>query len=306
MKVTCAGFAFFLSFLCFLLVAQTARRRQAVPSPSFDLRANPAEIGDALAEICPRNNIIWKEDGTASGCSICPAGTTFQDERGQGFELRLRRATLGHFTSPQAENIILSVVGCEPHSTNFGGSFVFVLESGRPRFLAYNQALITEPCHKLNFPNGRNFLVCRMEWGGQGMQWSYIYSVAFERDGKSEITPIFTTEDTVGTCGEGAEGTPTGPVQRSSIENIRFPDLNGDGNADISITATLGRKLLTAAEQTTCLRAQGKSDVGKGPLRVPARKYEIKFLFDGNHFKVAHDSRTTIKLFPDPRPPFSN
>lgn len=304
MKVN-SGFAFFLSFLLFLLLGQTACGGQAVPPPSFGVGADHAEIVDALAEICPGSNISWNEDGSVSGCSICPAGTTFQDERGEGFQLQLRRATFGHFTSPQADSIVLSFVGCEPHSTNFGGSFVFVLESGRPRISAYNQALITERCHKLSFPNGRDFLVCQIQWGGQGMQWSYIYSVAFERDGKSEITPIFTTEDTVGTCGENPEGTPAGPVQRSSIENIRFADLNGDGKTDIAITATLGRKLLTAAERRACLRAQAKSDVGKGGPRIPAQKHEIKLLFDGNHFKVAPASRATIKLFPEPQSPLS-
>lgn len=269
-------------------------------SGATDVQAN--QIAEALADICPNGEVTKTSDGRATGCRGCPAGTAFQDERGEGWSWELRSSTAGHFTS-KADNLLLSGAGCEPHSLDFGGSFLFILRPDRPELLTYNQGLITDHCHKLRADNGRDDLVCQNAYGGQGTTWRFVYLVSFEADGKSRREPIFTAIDTIDTCGYGPEGIEiTGPVQHSEIEAVSFPDLNGDGRADLLITASLGKKLLTQGEREMCMQKTGTMnwDSYEPAVAVPTKDYRIEFLFDGKRFRVTPRSEATLELFPKP------
>ncbi|MFQ5816823.1 MAG: hypothetical protein ACE5H2_02555 [Terriglobia bacterium] len=271
-------------------------------TPSYDdstTETGAAAVAEAMAAICPQSELTRAEDGTVTGCRVCLPGMDFENER--GFEWELRRATFGHFTAASADNLILSGIGCESHSSNFGGSLLFVLQSGKPQLMTYHKALITENCQKLRLQDGRDFLVCEHEWGGQGWAWSFVWSVVFHHPGNSEISALFTTEDSLKTCGEDPEGDSRHPVQHSTIQSIRFPDLNGDGLADMSIRATLGKKLLTETERQACVRAVNALE--PPPVRIPTKEYQIDFLFDGKQFHVAPASKNVIALFPTPRFP---
>lgn len=292
-----------LGVLTTVLLCAAAYCAQMKSDPGFDaLNADENAVEMALAVICPTGDILRTPNGKVAGCRRCPVGTDFQSI--EGLEWTLQKATFGHFTAPDARNIILSGRGCGSHASYFGGSFMFVLQSGRPQLLAYNQALITERCQSLRFHDARDFLVCEDRSGGQGIGWAFIYIATFDQDGKTQATPLFITEDTVGTCGENDMGKPVGPVQSSSIQEVQYADLNGDGLPDISITATLGTRLLSERERKTCGHNLGNWERSEAPVPIATKKYQVDFLFDGKNFRPAAASKRVLRLFPRPEFPF--
>lgn len=252
----------------------------------------------AISAVCQAEAILKATVDSLGGCRVCPVGSDFQGER--NMEWRVQQVTAGHFTSPEAENILLNTSGCESHSHNFGGSFLFVVESGRPRFLAYRSAVITESCHKLRYPDGREFLVCQRHWGGQGEVWTYVETVAFEPSGKVDVTPLFMTEDTVKTCSAAEEVRRALQVQSSTIQSTSFPDLNGDGLADLSLRVTLGRKLLSGLEAKKCEQSLIASNFKASGISIPTKEYKIDFLFDGKRFLPTTASKKLMHFFPKP------
>jgi len=179
-------------------------------------QASPAQIAEAVRQLCPPKTIVHGSGGTVTGCRACPPGTAFRGLFKNG-PWGIDRATSGHFISPASSSILIDGSGCDPHVYNFGGTYVFLLENGHPKLLRYDPGLLTEPCRALRLRNGRDFLVCEGEWGAQGYISRYIESVVFAPDGKGRHRFLFMTHDTVGMCGETVEGKPDGPVQRTLI-----------------------------------------------------------------------------------------
>jgi hypothetical protein len=253
------------------------------------------DIDKALRIICPDGRVSRSRDGTATGCQSCPAGTVGYP----GEKWKLRRALIGHFTSPGVWNLLLSGIGCEPHSLHWGGTYIFDIVTGHPRLVTYQGGLITEHCRRLRFKDGCNFLVCRDGDGDQGVVWSYVYQVAFDGKAIAQTTPIFETQDSTGTCGEEySEGRMNQvAVESSTIRAISYPDINHDGFPDIFIIATRGEGQLTGAERRACnprLYPDEKGNAWAGLSKRLAKAYRLDFLFDGKRFAVAPSSRTTF------------
>ncbi|MFI5421409.1 MAG: hypothetical protein ACHQ1H_10625 [Nitrososphaerales archaeon] len=259
-----------------------------------------ADVTIAISEICAPNNIVTGPNGAAMGCRTCPKGSVFQDEQSMHWDLK--RALSGHFTSSDEENIILSVNGCEPHSMNFGGTFVFLRDNSKLKLLSYNGSLITERCHKLRSPDGRDFLVCQGEWGGQGSVASFIYQVVFDGKGASKTIPIFETSDSMLTCGKDLRGKPDSPVQKSEIRTVQFKE-HGSKLSGLSVSVTLGKKQLTQAEKVACVESVKNSNYQEASVSIPTKVYRIDFSYDGREFKIVPLSATTLKLFPKPELP---
>lgn len=296
----CVKWSFTLVSLVAIFLAPSAARAQ---STGMALResakqASPAQIAQAAAQLCPPNTIVRGSDGRVTGCRYCPAGTEFHGFFKNG-PWGIDQATIGHFLSSASSSIMVDGTGCDPHSNNFGGTYVFSLQAGRPKLLRYNPGLMTSPCRQLRLRNGRDFLVCEGEGGAQGYVTRYIYSVRFAPDGKGSHTFLFMTHDTVRMCGETVEGKPDGPIQRSRIIAVNFPGINADGAPGLSvttamaITATLGRKSLSAKEREACLGVAGRY---AAPV-VPVKTYRINYVFDGFTFQPTPASRKNLKLF---------
>jgi hypothetical protein len=252
-------------------------------------------IAIAFAEICAPNNTIKGPTGALVGCVTCPKGSAFQDERNMHWELK--HVLAGHFTSADEESIILSVQGCEPHSMNFGGTFVLLRDNTKLNLLSYNESLITERCHKLRSPDGRDFLVCQGEWGAQGSVASFIYQVFFDGKGVSKTTPIFDTFDSTLTCGVDPEGKPDNPVRKSEIRSVQFEEHDNEVSG-LSISVSLGKKQLPQSEKVACEESLKKSNYQEASISIPTNDYRIDFLFDGREFIISTSSEQVLKLFP--------
>ena len=283
------------------LVAFTAAATCQSKSPGLvatPSNSTESEVQDSFPQVCTTNQIIRSAAGKAVGCAICPTGSDFQDEH--NMQWNLKRSFSGRFTSTKRDNLILSSRGCESHSSNFGGSFVFLLDEGTSRFLRYDSSLITERCHKSHLADGRDFLICQDEWGSQGMMSTFLYAVRFDEAGGYTITRIFEIEDSTRTCGNDLEDGPDFPVERSEIESVEFHEQSTGVLSGLSVTATLGKRRLTKAERDSCEQSlkRSKYKIAKNP--IVGKKYRVDFSFDGHEFKVVPASDNALKLFPEP------
>ena len=272
----------FIVALLFLAPVSGAQTKSAPPTNAIAPEVKPADIEAAVAAICAPADIIRSNNGSASGCKKCPVGTQFHGENMGEWELR--KAITGHFTSPTADNLMIDGFNCDSHSENFGGTFVFSMSAGKPRLLKYDMGLITENCNKFRYADGREFLVCRGGWSGQGEFDANVFLARFDAAGKDSQTTIFRTSFTIGPCGDSSSGS----VEGSDIKDIKFTAKDSGELSGITITATNG--------SLSCAQAKVKPVPGKEPPSM--KTYEITFLFDGKQFTVAPASKAALRAFP--------
>ena len=245
--------------------------------------ANQADVEAAVALLCKPADMIRSQNGKVSGCKACPKGTDFF---GQNMgEWELRNALVGHFTSAQDNELIVGGFNCDSHANNFGGSFIFSMKTGKPRLLKYDDGLITDSCHKFRYADGREFLVCRGGWSGQGMNDSHVFLSRFNATGKNSDTVIFGTSDATANCDDD----PTTKVPSSGIKDIKFSSKGSGELTGMTITATFG--------QVTCGEVSAKRAPGKGFPSV--KTYDLRYNFDGKQFTIAPESKAALKTFPE-------
>jgi hypothetical protein len=275
-------FCFLLA--CFSLTASSVCRSQGraakVPTAAPPA-ANQADVEAAVALLCKPGDIIQSKNGNSSGCKSCPEGTDFF---GQNMgEWELRNSLSGHFTSAHDDELLVGGFNCDSHASNFGGSFLFSIKSGKPQLLRYDNGLLIDQCHKFPFADGREFLVCRGGWSGQGLNDSSVFMAQFDAAGKDTDTIIFTTSDATATC----VGDSTTVVPESQIKDVKFISKEPGQLSGMAIIATHG--------DVTCAEAQVKLAPGKNSPSV--KTYEIQYAFDGKQFTVAPRSKSTLRVF---------
>ena len=240
--------------------------------------AKAADIEAAVSLICPAGKMTRTKNGGVSGCNVCPRETDFYGDNASNWEMYAE--TPGHFASPQAENLLLSGTGCDSHANNFGGTFVFAVNVGKVRLVRYEQGLITDQCLKFGYADGRDGLVCRGGWFGQGEGDVYVFVVSFDAMGGSTHKNLIQSTDTTGTCAlDGSQ-----LVERSEIKDLQLARKPGEASVTgLTITATLGK--------VKCGQLQTKST----PNAV--KTYAIEFGFDGKRFTVAEASKAALARF---------
>jgi hypothetical protein len=281
---TFSKLAAIIAFTFTIFLLPSACPGQAPNAPALNTASagvRPADIEAAVAAICPAADVTRSKTGGAHGCRVCPEGT---DSHGLGFgNWEMYAETPGHFTSPQADNLILYGTQCDSHASNYGGSFIFAIESGKARLLKYDKGLTTGECYKFAYPDGRDFLICRSGWSGQGEAFGTIEMDSFNAGGDAISTKLITTHDTTGTCGDA----PVEVAQESDVTDIK-PSLNASGAiTGLTLTARLG--------DVKC--SDVNSDQNKNRLAAHVRFYRIEFLFDGKNFNVAPASRAALNRF---------
>lgn len=243
-----------------------------------------ADVESALSQICPTKDLVREANASVSGCNGCPKETAFYGN--SRITLDIYRVTFGHFTSPNSDDLILDGAGCDPHSMNFGGSFVFSFSSGKPRLLKYNQGLMTDQCYEFSRADQQEFLVCKGQWGGQGEGDEYVFMAAFGADGKATSATVFSTRENIEPCDD-----PTGKIDYSNIQDIQFVTRESGELASMTIMAAQG----------AATRAQDAAARKEKKLPASVKTYPIEFLFDGKQFKVAPASRAALSRFPQNR-----
>jgi hypothetical protein len=266
--------------LVFLAPACGAQIKPAATSSDGTSAASAADIEAAVALLCKPADIDRSKTGSITGCKTCPKGTDFYSQNMGGWYFGA--ATAGHFVSAHDDNLILDGSNCDSHASNWGGSFVFSMVSGKPKLLRYDQRLRTDQCHKFAYADGHEFLVCKGGWSGQGEFDAYFFLASFDATGKSTQTTIFSTRNMAGSCGGEGES-----VRGSDIKDAKFEAKDSGALTSMTITATNGTM--------TCAQAKAKKASGKDPVSM--KTYEIEFLFDGKQLIVAPASKAALRVF---------
>lgn len=240
---------------------------------------NGADVESAVRLICSEKNMTRGKNGQVDGCRVCPDGTSFAGDDASKLELYTKIP--GHFTSAKADNLILSTSGCEPHAANFGGSYMFAIADGKTRLVRYNAGLITDQCHKFSFTDGRDYLVCRGGWAGQGEVDDTVSMTAFTAAGKPLASTLLSIRDTRGECRDESQS-----ARESEIKGIQFTPPESAQITGLTITATLGNVSCASIERPGRSRAKAKAGAVK--------TYDLEFVFDGKGFKVTPGSRTAL------------
>jgi hypothetical protein len=255
------------------------------PAPAFNTASagvKAADIESAVAILCKPKAIIRSKDAHVSGCHTCPQGT--DDAGGTQNNWEIYAQTPGHFTSPQDDNLILDGSGCDSHAKNFGGSYLFAIRDGKAHLLRYNPGLITDQCHKFGFEDGRNFLVCRGGWTGQGESIENVSVVSFDASGRGTQKFLLSTSDLSGSCsGDDAQ-----IVRQSEITGIEFEPKDSEKITGMKVTANLGK--------VPCSKASSAAKRAKPAGNL--KSYTVEFLFDGHLFQVAPGSADAMRHFP--------
>jgi hypothetical protein len=258
---------------------------------SDETSTHRALVTNALQQICPEGQLSRDPQGNARGCSECPLQTTEHDAK--GLDWTLSRAFTGHFTSVDEENIVLSGVGCEPHSANFGGTFIFAVNGPALKLLEYSSGLITETCHKFRVPNSPDMLVCTHNWGAQVTLWSYVYLVKFRQDGRSDVQHIFEVLDmSQQPCGIDFYDDSETTVQKAEITSLSLAN-SGEKRPALVITARLGEKTPNNEERRACQQEQKA-------IPLTLKSYQLEFTFEDGVFRPSPESKKSLKLFPNP------
>jgi len=292
--VTLAGLL--LAWVAFLALAPASRGQNRL-AEFFDpdeAEARQLEVVEALKLVCPDGAITTDQQGKVSGCRSCPKQTSFNGDD-PDVSWHLKRAFTGHFTSTTAENLILSGRGCEPHSENTGGSFVFVMDGSTVKLLHYDEALITERCHRFEVRGAPDMLVCTDDWGAQVTLWLYVYQAAFDEDGDSDVHRIFETVDLSRQhCGIDFFTDQATFIQESHLTGLNIEE-SREGLPVLFVTANFGKRYPTDEERKAC--QQGT------PIPLALRIYRLEFVFDGKTFRPSEATKASLKAFPKPETP---
>lgn len=233
-----------------------------------------AELAPILDAACSGKSY---HQGEKLGCRSCPVGSA---DPTQSSGVEIHGVILGHFTSTIAEEAVLSTSGCEPHSHYWGGTLLLTRRDGKWRRLGYWSGVITDQCHSLPTGSGLDLLLCSKSYAGQGTHSRSLSLLTFPRAAPPiELASLGVAND-MRACGQAGEGKQD-DVRQSVIESVSFPDLDGDGIADVSILARTGKVHRTDAEFASCEQWSNGKLIWTPRVRVPAYRVEYLVGWDG-------------------------
>ncbi|MGC2500122.1 MAG: hypothetical protein WA374_20415, partial [Acidobacteriaceae bacterium] len=243
--------------LCF---SQDLVWKSAAPSPT--------QAASLLQAVCPSNaqSVRGNNPGSLPGCRVCPKYTTNGDpqygvDTSETFDLR--SVIYGSFTGPGVQEDIASFEGCEPHTTEFGGSILLMKRDDSWSMVRYMQSLITTACRTYHLKTGRDLLLCEGEDGHMDETSQEIYVCGFSGQNPPACPGVFKAVDTQAACGTSAVW--------GSIEDATLLDANGDGTPELSLKITVGQGTYPPKDGGSCLWPAVHSTV---------QKYRLDFLFE--------------------------
>ncbi|HKO47871.1 MAG TPA: hypothetical protein VJV79_09110 [Polyangiaceae bacterium] len=260
-------------------------------SPRF-LDAIPADLPPELAQrigflsdLC--NVAMHYETGGAHrihvGCRNCPpfeGPAAVSDGRiavdGKDF-FELELAIVGHFTAANADQRLAVFNGCEPHSSNWGGSLIAERQGDKFRSLRYLSGLRPQACQAYHRPDGRDLAVCEFGDAHQSISTSQLSVLDFASDPpKEQILLSFSNQDP---CF-------TEPGTRSTEELIESFELNQNPaakNNGLIVRTTRTPRNMDAQYQRYCQENAAGSPPAERPFSKP-QVTTLQYRFDGESF----------------------
>jgi hypothetical protein len=163
----------------------------------------------------------------------------------------------GSFTKPSAEQIAITMNGCEPHSSNYGGTLVVEKQNGAWVSVRYDSGFHPDVCQSFHRQDGIDILVCRFEDAHQSRGIARIIAYDFTQstdDISKNWDDIFETQDsTVSSCFMGAE--PGVPIVAGKILDFAIKDETNDKIPDIVVNISFASALPNKAFEAVCAKA---------------------------------------------------
>ena len=260
-------------------------------SPRF-LDAIPADLPPEIAhqigflsDVC--NVAMNYETGGAHrihvGCRSCPpfeGPAALSDGRiavdGKDFfELELLIA--GHFSAPDADQRLAVFHGCEPHSSNWGGTLLAERKADKFRSLRYHSGLRPQACKAYHRPDGRDVAVCEFGDTHQSISTDALSVLDFAVDPPNvQALLSFTNQDP---C-------LTEPGTRSNEELIESFELNQNPaakNNGLIVRTTRTPRTMDEQYQRYCSENAAGSAARDRPFSKP-QVTTLQYRFDGESF----------------------
>jgi len=272
-----------------------ASTEPAPGSPRY-LDAIPADLSPDLAhqlgflsDIC-NVALHYETEGAHRvrvGCRSCPpfeGPAAVSDGRiavdGKDF-FELELFIPGHFTAANAEQRLAVFNGCEPHSSNWGGTLIAERHGDKFHSLRYLSGLRPQACKAYHRPDGRDLAVCEFGDAHQSISTDSLSVLDFAVDPPKEQALLsFTNQDP---C-------LTDPGTRSTEEVIESFELNQNPaakNNGLVVRTTRTPRTLDAPYQRYCEQRAAESPPGPPAYERPFSKPEVNtrhYRFDGERF----------------------
>jgi hypothetical protein len=260
----------------------SARFFDAIPS---DLSPDLAQQLGFLSDLC--NVAMHYEIGGAHrirvGCRSCPpfeGPAAVSDGRiavdGKDF-FELELYISGHFTAADADQRLAVFKGCEPHSSNWGGTLIAERKGDKFRSLRYLSGLRPQACQAYRRPDGRDLAVCEFSDAHQSISTDTLSVLDFAVDPPKEQTLLsFTNQDL---CH-------TDPGTRTTEELIESFELNQNPaakNNGLIVRTTRTPRTLDDPYRRYCQ----ENVSGAAALERPFSKPQVttrQYRFDGESF----------------------
>jgi hypothetical protein len=254
--------------------------------------AIPAELAPELAQqlgflsdLC--NVALQYETGGAHrvrvGCRTCPpfeGAAAVSDGRiavdgKEFFELELYIP--GHFTAANSDQRMAVFNGCEPHSSNWGGTLIAERRGEKFESVRYLSGLHPQRCQAYHRADGRDLAVCEFSDAHQSTSTDTLAVLDFAVDPpKTQTLLAFTNQDP---C-------LTDPGTRTTEELIESFELNQNPaakNNGLFVRTTRTPRTLDEQYQSFCRETAAGSHAHERPFAKP-QVTTLQYRFDGESF----------------------
>lgn len=265
---------------------------------------------EILKAICVDGNVkevVDPKEHSLVGNYVCSKGVTFTDYEA-GVDATIADITLGSFTAGGSKEAVVDLIGTESVANGFGGSVLLRYGKSKWEMLKYYPGMRTANSQKYPMRDGREMLICQPDPEPvHGFVGGYLHIATFTPAGEvlesnvQEFLPFI--YDNTGECSLAS-----GSMNRLSryavigfrFGQIRFNDVNNDGNKDMQVDMSYAfvdvDAKLEGVEYDGCLTAQETAKL------VPLKK-ELVYLSTGDDFEPTDDTKEFIVSLKNRIPP---
>ncbi|HYP98323.1 MAG TPA: hypothetical protein VER96_06590 [Polyangiaceae bacterium] len=269
----------------------SAQAEPAPVSPRF-LDAIPADLTPELAQqigfLSDLCNVAMHYETTGAhrihvGCRTCPpfeGAAAVSDGRiavdgADFFELELYVS--GHFTAANADQRLAVFRGCEPHSSNWGGTLIAERQGDKFRSLRYLSGLRPQTCQAYRRADDIDVGVCEFTDAHQSTSTDTLSVLDFTVDPpKTQDLFSFTNQDPCDT----ASGTRTTEQVIESFELNQNPAAKNNG---LIVRTTATPRTMDPAYLRYCNERATDSALNERPFSKP-QVTTYQYRFDGERF----------------------
>jgi hypothetical protein len=219
----------------------------------------------------------------------------------------LEAVVRGSFSRPASQQAALVFEGCEPHSSNYGGTLLVDKTVDGWNAVHYASAFHPRDCKPYRRGDARDILVCRYLDAHQSTGTDSISTFNFSwvslADPEKGWDPILSlSDDSSGAC----MGVPPWGFSASNVVDYGFRDLNGDGKLDLFIqvrrssvphSKELQDRLTKACERQLQAHPDSMPVVKPSTFMPSPVTVTLEYLFDGTTFAPTAGTDKRLKAW---------